>query len=275
MKKIISLLICVMLLAAALPFSAFAADSADFKLSVVAQDDKSVTIEFSFVGGMGFCALGYEIKYNKVKLSLDEKNCKDGSGIVTFSKYASENSYVGGMIKSVNAGGNPIKCEYASLVPFKAINGDGSLLRIKFSKIPGTKLTESDITVTIENCQTYEFKDISVSVTTDLTGSVTNANASTEYAQNTSIDGKNDGTDSEIGESVQPSDGNSSGDSGSDASQNDGDGSGDSSSAETRLKESSPLKKIIIIAAAVVCVAGIGTVVVLFVKNSKKNDGEF
>ena len=72
MKKIISLLICVMLLAVALPFSAFAADSADFKLSVVAQDDKSVTIEFSFVGGTGFSALDYEIKYNKVKLSLKE-----------------------------------------------------------------------------------------------------------------------------------------------------------------------------------------------------------
>ena len=274
MKKIISLLICVMLLAAALPFSAFAADSADFKLSVVAQDDKSVTIEFSFVGGTGFSALDYEIKYNKVKLSLKEQDCKKGSGLVAFNEYASEKSGMSPIV-SINAAKNPILGAFASIEPFKAINGDGSLAKIKFSKIPGTKLTESDITVTIENCQTYEFKDISVSVTTDLTGSVTNANASTEYAQNTSVDGKNDGTDSEIGESVQPSDGNSSGDSGSDASQNGGDGSGDSSSAEKSLKESSPLKKIIIIAAAVVCVAGIGTVVVLFVKNSKKNDGEF
>ena len=274
MKKIISLLICVMLLAAALPFSAFAADSADFKLSVVAQDDKSVTIEFSFVGGTGFSALDYEIKYNKVKLSLKEQDCKKGSGLTAFNEYASEKSGMSPIV-SINSAKNPILGAFASIEPFKAINGDGSLAKIKFSKIPGTKLTESDITVTIENCQTYEFKDISVSVTTDLTGSVTNANASTEYAQNTSVDGKNDGTDSEIGESVQPSDGNSSGDSGSDASQNGGDGSGDSSSAEKSLKESSPLKKIIIIAAAVVCVAGIGTVVVLFVKNSKKNDGEF
>lgn len=274
MKKIISLLICVMLLAAALPFSAFAADSADFKLSVVAQDDKSVTIEFSFVGGTGFSALDYEIKYNKVKLSLKEQDCKKGSGLIAFNEYASEKSGMSPIV-SINAAKNPILGAFASIEPFKAINGDGSLAKIKFSKIPGTKLTESDITVTIENCQTYEFKDISVSVTTDLTGSVTNANASTEYAQNTSVDGKNDGTDSEIGESVQPSDGNSSGDSGSDASQNGGDGSGDFSSAEKGLKESSPLKKIIIIAAAVVCVAGIGTVVVLFVKNSKKNDGEF
>ena len=274
MKKIISLLICVMLLAAALPFSAFAADSADFKLSVVAQDDKSVTIEFSFVGGTGFSALDYEIKYNKVKLSLKEQDCKKGSGLAAFNEYASEKSGMSPIV-SINAAKNPILGAFASIEPFKAINGDGSLAKIKFSKIPGTKLTESDITVTIENCQTYEFKDISVSVTTDLTGSVTNANASTEYAQNTSVDGKNDGTDSEIGESVQPSDGNSSGDSGSDASQNGGDGSDDSSSAEKSLKESSPLKKIIIIAAAVVCVAGIGTVVVLFVKNSKKNDGEF
>lgn len=274
MKKIISLLICVMLLAAALPFSAFAADSADFKLSVVAQDDKSVTIEFSFVGGTGFSALDYEIKYNKVKLSLKEQDCKKGSGLTAFNEYASEKSGMSPIV-SINAAKNPILGAFASIEPFKAINGDGSLAKIKFSKIPGTKLTESDITVTIENCQTYEFKNISVSVTTDLTGSVTNANASTEYAQNTSVDGKNDGTDSEIGENVQPSDGNSSGDSGSDASQNGGDGSGDSSSAEKSLKESSPLKKIIIIAAAVVCVAGIGTVVVLFVKNSKKNDGEF
>ncbi len=274
MKKIISLLICVMLLAAALPFSAFAADSADFKLSVVAQDDKSVTIEFSFVGGTGFSALDYEIKYNKVKLSLKEQDCKKGSGLTAFNEYASEKSGMSPVV-SINAAKNPISGAFASIEPFKAINGDGSLAKIKFSKIPGTKLTESDITVTIENCQTYEYKDISVSVTTDLTGSVTNANASTEYAQNTSVDGKNDGTDSEIGESVQPSDGNSIGDSGSDASQNGGDGSGDSSSAEKSLKESSPLKKIIIIAAAVVCVAGIGTVVVLFVKNSKKNDGEF
>lgn len=274
MKKIISLLICVMLLAAALPFSAFAADSADFKLSVVAQDDKSVTVEFSFVGGTGFSALDYEIKYNKVKLSLKEQDCKKGSGLTAFNEYASEKSGMSPIV-SINAAKNPILGAFASIEPFKAINGDGSLAKIKFSKIPGTKLTESDITVTIENCQTYEFKDISVSVTTDLTGSVTNANASTEYAQNTSVDGKNDGKDSEIGESVQPSDGNSSGDSGSDASQNGGDGSGDSSSAEKSLKESSPLKKIIIIAAAVVCVAGIGTVVVLFVKNSKKNDGEF
>lgn len=274
MKKIISLLICVMLLAAALPFSAFAADSADFKLSVVAQDDKSVTIEFSFVGGTGFSALDYEIKYNKVKLSLKEQDCKKGSGLTAFNEYASEKSGMSPIV-SINAAKNPILGAFANIEPFKAINGDGSLAKIKFSKIPGTKLTESDITVTIENCQTYEFKNISVSVTTDLTGSVTNANASTEYAQNTSVDGKNDGTDSEIGESVQPSDGNSSGGSGSDASQNGGDGSGDSSSAEKSLKESSPLKKIIIIAAAVVCVAGIGTVVVLFVKNSKKNDGEF
>ena len=274
MKKIISLLICVMLLAAALPFSAFAADSADFKLSVVAQDDKSVTIEFSFVGGTGFSALDYEIKYNKVKLSLKEQDCKKGSGLTAFNEYASEKSGMSPIV-SINAAKNPILGAFASIEPFKAINGDGSLAKIKFSKIPGTKLTESDITVTIGNCQTYEFKDISVSVTTDLTGSVTNANASTEYAQNTSVDGKNDGTDSEIGESVQPSDGNSSGDSGSDASQNGGDGSGDSSSAEKSLKESSPLKKIIIIAAAVVCVAGIGTVVVFFGKNSKKNDGEF
>lgn len=274
MKKIISLLICVMLLAAALPFSAFAADSADFKLSVVAQDDKSVTVEFSFVGGTGFSALDYEIKYNKVKLSLKEQDCKKGSGLTAFNEYASEKSGMSPIV-SINAAKNPILGAFASIEPFKAINGDGSLAKIKFSKIPGTKLTESDITVTIENCQTYDLKYISVSVTTDLTGSATNANASTEYAQNTSVDGKNDGTDSEIGESVQPSDGNSSGDSGSDASQNGGDGSGDSSSAEKSLKESSPLKKIIIIAAAVVCVAGIGTVVVLFVKNSKKNDGEF
>lgn len=274
MKKFISLLICVMLLAAALPFSAFAADSADFKLSVVAQDDKSVTVEFSFVGGTGFSALDYEIKYNKVKLSLKEQDCKKGSGLTSFSEYASEKSGMSPIV-SINATKNPILGAFASIEPFKAINGDGSLAKIKFSKIPGTKLTESDITVTIENCQTYDFKDISVSVTTDLTGSATNANASTEYAQNTSVDGKNDGTDSEIGESVQPSDGNSSGDSGSDASQNGGNGSGDSSSAEKSVKESSPLKKIIIIAAAVVCVAGIGTVVVLFVKNSKKNNGEF
>ena len=274
MKKIISLLICVMLLAAALPFSAFAADSADFKLSVVAQDDKSVTVEFSFVGGTGFSALDYEIKYNKVKLSLKEQDCKKGSGLTSFSEYAAEKSGMSPIV-SINATENPILGAFASIEPFKAINGDGSLAKIKFSKIPGTKLTESDITVTIENCQTYEFKDISVSVTTDLTGSAANTNVSTEYAQNTSVDGKNDGTDSEIGESVQPSDGNSNGDSGSDASQNGGDGSGDSSSAEKSVKESSPLKKIIIIAAAVVCVAGIGTVVVLFVKNSKKNNGEF
>ena len=274
MKKIISLLICVMLLAAALPLSAFAADSADFKLSVVAQDDKSVTVEFSFVGGTGFSALDYEIKYNKVKLSLKEQDCKKGSGLISFSEYAAEKSGMSPIV-SINATKNPILGAFASIEPFKAINGDGSLAKIKFSKIPGTKLTESDITVTIENCQTYEFKDISVSVTTDLTGSAANTNVSTEYAQNTSVDGKNDGTDSEIGESVQPSDGSSNGDSGSDASQNGGDGSGDSSSAEKSVKESSPLKKIIIIAAAVICVAGIGTVVVLFVKNSKKNNGEF
>lgn len=275
MKKIISLLICVMLLAAALPFSAFAADSADFKLSVVAQDDKSVMVEFSFVGGTGFSALDYEIKYNKVKLSLKEQDCKTGSGLTAFSKYTAEKS---GMspITSINATKNPILGAFASIEPFKAINGDGSLAKIKFSKIPGTKLTESDITVKITNCANYDLKDISVSVTTDLTGSATNANVSTEYAQNTSVDGKNDGTDSEIGESVQPSGENSNGDSGSDASQNSGSsGSGDSLSAEKSVKESSPLKKIIIIAAAVVCVAGIGTVVVLFVKNSKKNDGEF
>ena len=274
MKKIISLLICVMLLAAALPLSAFAADSADFKLSVVAQDDKSVTVEFSFVGGTGFSALDYEIKYNKVKLSLKEQDCEKGSGLTSFSEYAAEKSGMSPIV-SINSTKNPILGAFASIEPFKAINGDGSLAKIKFSKIPGTKLTESDITVTIENCQTYEFKDISVSVTTDLTGSAANTNVSTEYAQNTSVDGKNDGTDSEIGESVQPSSGNSSGDSGSDASQNGGDGSGDSSSAEKSVKESSPLKKIIIIAAAVICVAGIGTVVVLFVKNSKKNNGEF
>lgn len=275
MKKFISFLTCILLLAATVPFSAFAADSADFKLSVVSQDDKSVTVDFSFVSGTGFCAFDYEIKYNKVKLSLKTSDCKDGSGLTAFSKYAAENSG-GGIIKSVNANGNPIKCAFASLEPFKAVNGDGSLLRIKFSKIPGSKITESDITVTITNCQSYEFKNISVSVTTDLTATATgNTNGSTEYAQNTSVDGKNNGTDSEIGESVQPSGGGSSGEDATASSQNGiSSESADPSSAEKSVNETSRLKKIIIIAAAVICVAGIGTVVVLFVKNSKKNNDE-
>lgn len=273
MKKALSLIFCVLIVAAVLPFSASAASSADFKLSVTSQNDKTATVVFSFAGGTGFSALDVEIKYNKVKLSLEEKNCQEADGVLAFVKASSGN---GGVIKSVNAKENPIRYSFATLEPFRAINGDGSILKITFSKIPGTKLTESDITVTITNCQSSDFKDIGVSVTTDLTGAQGNTNAGTEYAQNTSVDGKNEATDSEIGESVQPSGDNANGESGSGISQaaEDSDKS-DVTSAEKNVKEGSSAKKIIIIVAAIVCVAGVGAVIVLFVKNSKKNGNEY
>ena len=271
MKKFLSAVLTAAVLSLCFILPSFAAQSADFKITLAEQSDKTVTVTFDFVSGTGFSALDFEIKYNNVKLTLNE--CDYGDGFTAFQKYLSENNSTS--ISNINDKVNPIKVAMAMLKPFKAVKG-GSLVKMSFSKIPGTKLSENDITVKITNCQTADFKDIAVSVTTDLGSSGSSGSNSTQYPQMTSVDSAVGENDSEIGEAPAES---------SSASQQ-----GESTPAQTQdnslpqsqisaedsaaqSADSSNVRTAIIIAAAVLCLAGIGTVIVMYIKNKKRKDG--
>ena len=268
MKKFLSAVLTAAVLSLCFILPSFAAQSADFKITLAEQSDKAVTVTFDFVSGTGFSALDFEIKYNNVKLTLNE--CDYGDGFTAFQKYLSENNSTS--ISNINDKVNPIKVAMAMLKPFKAVKG-GSLVKMSFSKIPGTKLSENDITVKITNCQTADFKDIAVSVTTDLGSSGSN---STQYPQMTSVDSALGENDSEIGEAPAESGSASQQGESTPAQTQDNSLTQSQISAEdsaAQSADSSNVRTAIIIAAAVLCIAGIGTVVVMYIKTKKRKDG--
>ena len=272
MKKILSVILAVAVVFLIAIVPSFAAQSTEFKITLVEQSDKSATVTFDYAGGAGFCALDFEIKYNDVKLTL--KECIYGDGYNAFSKYLTENGSA--CISNINDKANPIKVAMALLQPFKAING-GSLVKMTFSKIPGTKLSENDITVEITNCQTSDFKDITVNVTSDLDFSGSSVGGSTQYPQMTSVDGTVGGDENEIGEKTSEQ---------GSASQQQGESAAAqtaesvSSQSQTTADDSavegatsSNIKTAVIIAAAVLCLAGVGTVIVIYIRNKNRKNG--
>lgn len=163
----------MLMIASLVPFTVNAADSAAFKICVAAQDSKSITVTLDCTNNAGFCAFDASLKYNNLKLSLED--CQFASGFAAFKKYVDSQS--GLTIFNANSDINPVKISIATTVPFKVIDGDGAIIKIKFSKIENAKISESDIELTVDNCQNGNFEDIKTSVSYDLTtGSSSSAN---------------------------------------------------------------------------------------------------
>lgn len=168
-----------MVMSFALPFAASAADSAKFKICVESQNDKNVTVTIDFESGKGFNALDVSIKYNKLKLSLED--CQFASGFAAFKKYVEEQN--GMTIFTVNKDENPINVSIASTVSYKMLNNDGSIIKLKFSKIEGANISKDDISLAIGNCQDADYNNIGTSVSYALTeGSSSSASDETAKA---------------------------------------------------------------------------------------------
>lgn len=163
LRKILAGFICVMMLISLVPFTVSAAESADFKICVAEQDEKSVTITLDFAGGTGFSAFDADIDYNNLKLTLED--CKFASGFASFKEYLEGE---GGMTMfNANSKEDPIKISIATTVPFKIVNNDGSILKMKFSKIAGVNVSDDDISLTVTNCQNADFTDIKANISYD------------------------------------------------------------------------------------------------------------
>ena len=275
-KKIAAALLCVLMILSFIPFTVSAAESAAFKICVSSQDSKSVTITLDFADGSGFCALDASIKFNNLKLSLE--SCQFASGFAAFKNYAEKEGAM--MIFDANDKDNPVKVSIASTTPFKKINNDGSILKIKFSKIEGANIAESDIALTIENCADASYEDIKASVSYDLsTGSSSSLNDDTvvggktpeEYLEEAKTSVSNTGGVDEPSSASQSAQ-QSAADSGkTDAQQN-------TSQAENSGKvdkgASNSKKTAAVIVIAIVCLGGIAALVAIIVKN-KKSPAEY
>ena len=284
-KKITSVLICIIIAAMTLPLTVSAADSASFRVRLAEQTDKTATVFVEFTDGTGFCALDFEVKYNSLKLKLTE--AKLGSGYKLFRDAQEEKGSQ--IIGSINPDSNPIKLSVATLEPFAKVNNDGILMRMAFSKIGGTKVSESDVTLSVTNCQTKDMKDITASVSYDMDSAVSGDSEQpnqTAYAQRTSKDNMNDDDntsaekDSEIGEpvtatdsqgnviTVQNAEENPAADSNSEPS------SAQDSSSNAKIT-SNKTKTIAIVAVAVILAAGIAVLLYIIIRNKKKQETEF
>lgn len=285
LKKIMAVVICVLMVAIYVPFTVTAAESAAFKICVVSQDSKSAVVTIDFAGGTGFNAFDADVKYNNLKLTLED--CQFASGFAAFKQYSDKNG--GAMIFDANSSANPVKVSVATLEPFKAIDEDGAILKLSFSKIKDVNISEEDVSLKITNCQNADGTDIKTSVAYDLkTGS---SSASSE----TVIEGgklpEEEAKISENGElektTVKASDGETSetgnGTAVNAQSQNQGDVSADSSAKEQSSSAesseqvnkglSNSKKTILVIVIAVVCVGCIAGLCVIIIKNKKSSNG--
>lgn len=279
-KKIIAAALCMLMIAMCVPFTVSAAENASFKICVASQDSKSVVVTIDFAGGTGFSAFDADIKYNNLKLSLED--CQFASGFAAFKQYSDKEQ--GAMIFNVNSDINPVKVSIASTIPFKAINKDGAILKLKFSKIEGANIAESDISLDIQNCQDSVFTDIKTSVAYDLTAGSSSSTGDTvieagklpeEEAQisdngvlsTTKKESDATGEDAQIAASAQ--DENNSADASSIAKQNE--------QTEENLKADKGLsnsrKTIVIIVIAIVGIGGVAALAAIIIKNKKSSTG--
>lgn len=256
MKKIVSVLICLVMVLSLIPFTVSAADEVKFTLRIQEETEKTVTLTLDYDGGTGFSALDFEVSFDRVRLQL--KSCKKGAGYDAFEKELNENG--GGSLYSYNSNTNPLMFSIANIEPFRATDGEKDIVRMTFTKMPGIKFAKEDVTVEFTNCQTSEFKDIKVSFDYDMTvpastAPQTSAENSTEYPQQPSSDNVED-NDSEIGDPLNSSDSSAADEENSPQPQQEDDGDNDSSKTKT----------VIIIVATVVVLVGIAAVVLFKVK---------
>lgn len=284
-KKIASVLICILIIAMSVPFAASAANSASFKVRLAEQTDKTATVVVEFADGMGFGALDFEIKYNSLKLKLTE--AKLGSGYKLFRDKVEEKGSQ--IIGSLNSESNPMKVSIATLEAFEKVDNDGVLVRMAFSKIGGTKVSESDVKLTITNCQTTGLKDITASVSYDMNAAINQDDAgenATAYPQRTSKDNMNDNDegsskqDSEIGEPLsdesQTDNGTSSSQQNGSAQQGDAEKAGTDDTRTIGAKATSnKTKTVAVVIVAVILAGGIAALVYMIISNKKKQEEEF
>lgn len=276
-KKIAAVLACAVILISLIPFTASAADSASFKICTVSQDSKSITVTLDFVKGKGFCSFNAGIEYNNLKLSLEE--CQFASGFAAFKSYADKQD-CGAMIFNANMNANPVRVAIASVVPFKMINKDGSILKLKFSKIEGSNISESDLVLTIDNCQNEDFKDMKTSVSYDLTsGSSSSVSDATveagltpeENAKQTSqVPGQSEAAaDTSGNQAAQGAENTQKSQSGETADASSVGEASSSPSARGSVGISNSKKTVVIIIITVLCLGGIGYFTYVFKKNEK------
>lgn len=263
-----------MMLISFVPFNVSAAESADFKICVAEQDEKSVTITLDFVGGTGFSAFDASIDFNNLKLTLED--CQFASGFASFKEYIEGE---GGMtIFNANSKEDPIKISIATTVPFKKINNDGAILKIKFSKIAGVNVSDDDISLSIENCQNSDFTDIKANIAYDFSaGSSSSSSDSTveggklpEESAGQSTTGASSVENSAVVLKTDPSEKNA-----AQASKADSKNQEDKTeNAQTGENEQSDTKKtVIFFVAALLFLAGVIALGVIILKNRKLASG--
>ncbi len=254
MKKIISVLICAVMLLSVIPFTVAAANEAKFTLRIKEETDKALVLVLDFDGGTGFSALDFEVEYDRVRLQI--KGCKKGEGYEAFEDGLSDPV---SPIYSSNANENPIMFSMANISPFKVTDGKKSVAQIEFTKVPGTKFEKDDVKIEFTNCQTAKFNNIEVAFDYDLTppAQVQSQSAS---ANNGAQDPQQEGSSNS-------------------ASQGEEDESSIADNSEQNvLANDEPtnkdavntqLKKAISIAAVILIVVGIGVAVLVIMKKKK------
>ncbi len=275
-KKLVSCLICVILLAAFIPFTASAANTAEFKVCIANQDEKSITVTLDFANGTGFCAFDASIEYDTLKLGLE--SCQFSSGFASYVKAVEKK---GGMtIYNINSKNNPIKVSSAGTVPFEKAGNDGSVIKMNFSKINGTNLSENDIKVTIENCQTEKFEDIKTKLVYDLkNGSSSSANDQTAPSATVAPEDKEDTANNDKTTSSQAvtetTQNNTEKNQGTDSDNNITTSESAKTNAQAGKGVSNSKKTVIVIFCAVIVVACTGAVIYMIAKNKKEKIDEF
>ncbi|MBQ8783381.1 MAG: hypothetical protein IJZ57_06380 [Clostridia bacterium] len=257
MKKLISVVICLLMVLSLLPFTVSAADEIDFTLRIKEETDSELTLTLDYDGGTGFSALDIEIAFDRIRLEL--KSCEKGDGYVAFEKYLNDNNEAS--ICSINQNENPVKAAIANTLGFKAIDGKKSVLVLKFAKVPGTKFAKEDVTFEFTNCQTSSFTDIKVNFDYDLTAPVTKGEKSTdstEYPQQPSADNIEGEENEEIGDAPA-----------NDSNEPQAGGQGEEPQADD-TDNAPKTKTVIIMVAVIVCAAGVAAVVIFKTKGKKK-----
>ncbi len=273
-KKFAAIVACVVLLLSVIPFTASAADSAAFKICTVSQDSKSIVVTLDFVKGTGFSAFDASIEYNNLKLTLED--CQFASGFAAFKEYLDKEG--GATIFNANMNVNPVKVSIATTIPFKAIDKDGSILKLRFSKIEGANISEADIVLTIDNCQNEEFKDIKTSVSYDLSNgsssSLSDATVEAGLTPEESAEKATSSTQAASGADVTDKSAQS-----TENVQNAQNGGEEESTVSSVNKTASAAKgdkgisnskkTVVIIVISALCLAGIGFLAYVFKKNKK------
>lgn len=260
MKKTASILL-TMLMLFALVLPCAAASPANFSMKIVSESDSEFVISLDYDGGSSFQNFDFELKYNEKKLK--PKEAYDGDGSFAFQTYSKKNGNPS--ISVVNKDINPIKCAFASTVPFKAVQGKDMFI-FSFQKLSKDKIAKSDISFKFTTCQLND-ANVQVNLSTPWSAGSDSGNAqSQQNAAQTSVSkptadtSKATGVTSESTELVTVTDNQSSDVSSAEDTETNAMG-------ETEVeKDGNSTKKIIIVVAAALCMVMIIVGVIISIR---------